>query len=301
MYNYEKILKLFEKLDCKLLRDELMSNHTSFKIGGPADLFIEVNSENSLLEIIKILTEYAIPFFLIGNGSNLLINDAGIRGAVLKLSKNFKSIKLIERKKIICGANVSLAKLCLFAENNSLSGLEFLWGIPGTVGGAVFMNAGAYGHDIKDVITSSVHITKQGEKVELEKNELNLSYRQSIYSQTKDIIMSVKFELVESTPLHIRERMDDLMSHRKDKQPLDYPSAGSVFKRPDGNFAGALIESSGLKGKKIGDAMISEKHAGFIINLGNATCKNVLDLIELTKSTVFEKTGIHLELEIKVL
>lgn len=301
MYNYEKALELFEKLDCTVLRNEPMSNHTSFKIGGPADLFIEVDTEQSLLEIINILNEFNIPFFLLGNGSNLLISDTGIRGAVLKLNKDFINVKLIGRKKIVCGAGISLAKLCLFAENNSLSGAEFLWGIPGTAGGAVFMNAGAYGQEIKNIITSSSHITNQGKKVELHKDEMDLSYRYSIYSQTKNIITTVKFELIESNQVHIRELMDNLMKRRKDKQPLEYPSAGSVFKRPAGNFAGALIGDCGLKGKTIGGAMISEKHAGFIINLGNATCQNVLDLIEFIKSTVFEKTGVLLETEIKVL
>ncbi|MDQ5983644.1 MAG: UDP-N-acetylenolpyruvoylglucosamine reductase [Eubacteriales bacterium SKADARSKE-1] len=301
MYNYKKALNLFEKLDCIVLKDEPMSNHTSFKIGGPADLFIEINTEAALLETIKILNEFSILFFLLGNGSNLLVRDVGFKGAVLKLSKNFKNIRLTERKKIICGAGISLSKLCLFAENNALSGAEFLWGIPGTVGGAVFMNAGAYGREIKDIIVSSVHITKQGEKVELNKNQMDLSYRHSIYSKTKDIITSVEFELVESNQLHIREIMDNLIKQRKSKQPLDYPSAGSVFKRPSGNFVGTLIEECGLKGKTIGDAKVSEKHGGFIVNLGNATCQNVLDLIELIKSTVFEKTGILLEPEIKVL
>ena len=277
MYNYEKSLKLFEKLDCKILKNELMSKHTSFKIGGPADLFIEINTQIALLEILNILNEFNIPFYLLGNGSNLLVSDTGIRGVVLKLSKSFNDIKLIGRKKISCGAGISLAKLCLFAENNFLSGLEFLWGIPGTVGGAVFMNAGAYGKEIKDIIVSSIHITKQGKKVELNKDELDLSYRHSIYSKTNDIITEVNFELIKANQVYIRELMNDLMSRRKEKQPLEYPSAGSVFKRPIGNFAGLLIEECGLKGKTIGKAMVSEKHAGFIINIGNATCQNVLD------------------------
>lgn len=301
MYDYKKILNLIQKLDCKIILNEPISKHTSFKIGGPADIFIEVENLVSLLELIKILNDSNIPFFLIGNGTNLLVSDKGIKGIVIKLNNSFKNIELIDETKLVCGAGLSLAQLCLFAEKNLLSGLEFLWGIPGTVGGAVFMNAGAYGREIKDVIVSSSHVAKQGKVVELDKDKLDLTYRHSIYSKTHDIIISAKFELIKSNKQYIRETMDSLMKRRKDKQPLEFPNAGSVFKRPIGNFAGTLIENCGLKGKTIGGAKVSEKHAGFIINTGNATCQNVLDLIDLVKATVFEKTGILLEPEIKTL
>lgn len=301
MCNYEKLKKIISYSSLKMLLDEPMSKHTTFKIGGNSDIFIYVNNIDELSKLINILNSNKIPYLTIGNGSNLLISDFGIEGAVIKLEGEFKEIKLIDEDTIECGAGVSLAKLCIFAQKNSLSGLEFAYGIPGTVGGAVYMNAGAYGGEIKDSILSASSITVTGKKNCTEKDFMDLSYRHSIYQNNGDIIVSARFKLKKSNPLHIKEKMDEYMSKRKEKQPLEYPSAGSVFKRPVGNYAGTLIQTCGLKGKIIGGAMVSTKHAGFIINKSNASCQNVIDLIDHIKAVVLENTGIALECEIKAI
>ena len=280
----------------------MMKSHTSFKIGGPADLFIYINNENSLKIIIKELNTLEIPFFIIGNGSNLLVSDEGYRGVVLSLSKSEKILRLENGDTIICSAGISLAKACVFAMQNSLSGLEFAWGIPGTCGGALFMNAGAYGNDISNIIESSKYINKNGEEKILSRDEMKLSYRKSFYSEFgNNCIISLAFKLKPSDLNKIKEKMYENIHKRKSKQPLDYPNAGSIFKRPKGYFAGTLIESAGLKGKSIGGAMVSPKHAGFIINTGGATAQDVKNLIEYIKKTVFEKFGVLLECEIKTL
>lgn len=280
----------------------MMKYHTSFKIGGPADLFIYINNKNSLKIIIKELNNNGVPFFIIGNGSNLLVSDEGYRGVVLSLSKSEKRIYLKNSNTVICSAGISLARACVFAMKNSLSGLEFAWGIPGSCGGALFMNAGAYGNDISNIIESSKYIDKNGEEKILNKNEMNLSYRKSFYSDFNDnCIISLEFKLKPFYLDKIKEKMYENIHKRKSKQPLDYPNAGSIFKRPKGYFAGTLIENAGLKGKSIGGAMVSPKHAGFIINTGNAVAEDVKKLINHIKKTVFEKFGVQLECEIKTL
>lgn len=299
MYNYNDVIKKLSDLDLNILRNEPLSKYTSFKIGGNADLFITVNCTKSLLKTIKTLNNFNIPFFIIGNGSNLLVSDKGIRGAVIKLGEEFFNIKLVNDTTIECGSGVLISKLCSFAQQNSLSGLEFAYGIPGTVGGAVFMNAGAYGREIKDVILSAKSLTFSGELINRDAEEMELTYRRSIYRRIDEIILSAKFELEKGDKLHIKEKMSEFIGRRKEKQPLDYPNAGSIFKRPVGNFAGTLIQSCGLKGKKIGGAMVSNKHSGFIINTGNATCKDVVNLIDHIKATVFEKANIALECEVE--
>lgn len=299
MYNYDDIVNLAESLGCKVLRNEPMSKHTTFKIGGVADLLINVGNREQLREIVKKATEQAIPFYVLGNGSNLLISDNGIRGCVIRLCGEFNEVRLLDNNKIECGAGATLAKLCVFAQDNSLSGLEFAWGIPGSVGGAAFMNAGAYGGEMKDVMISCEHITRDGEIGHLNNDELNLSYRKSAYIDNGYIITAITLQLSRDDKMMIRERMDDYMNRRKTKQPLEYPSAGSVFKRPEGNFAGTLIEKCGLKGKTIGGAMVSQKHAGFIVNNGGATAEDVANLVKLIQETVKKETGILLECEIK--
>ncbi|MBR0423210.1 MAG: UDP-N-acetylmuramate dehydrogenase [Clostridia bacterium] len=280
----------------------MMKNHTSFKIGGPADLFIYINNESSLKIIIKELNSIDIPFFILGNGSNLLVSDDGYRGVVLSLAKSEKNIILKNNDTIICSAGISLARACVFAMKNSLSGLEFAWGIPGTCGGALFMNAGAYGNDISNIIKNSKYIDKNGNEKTLNKNEMKLSYRKSFYSEFNDnCIISLEFKLKPSYLDKIKEKMYENIHKRKSKQPLDYPNAGSIFKRPEGYFAGTLIENAGLKEYSIGGAMVSPKHAGFIINTGDATAEDVKKLIDYIKKTVFEKFGVLLECEIKTL
>ena len=280
----------------------MMKNHTSFKIGGPADLFIYINNENSLKIIIKELNATGIPFFILGNGSNLLVSDEGYRGVVLSLTKSEKKLVLKDNETIICSAGIPLAKACVFAMKNSLSGLEFAWGIPGSCGGALFMNAGAYGNDISNIIMRSKYIDKNGEEKILSRDEMKLSYRKSFYSEFNDnCIISLEFKLKPFYSDKIKKQMYENIYKRKTKQPLDYPNAGSIFKRPEGYFAGALIEKSGLKGHSIGGAMVSPKHAGFIINAGDASATDVKKLINYIKKTVFENFGVELECEIKTL
>ena len=281
--------------------NEPMKNHTSFKIGGPAKLFIEPKTEKELSGVLKKCREDEIEYIVVGNGSNLLVSDEGLEKPVIKLSGDFEKIELLDGTTVRAGAGASLASLCRFALQNSLSGLEFAFGIPGSVGGAAFMNAGAYGGEMKDVVFSCEHIDENGEKGVLSKEQLGFSYRKSAYGENGFVVTNVTFKLQKGEKGAIEEKMNDLLGRRKDKQPLSFPSAGSVFKRPEGYFAGALIEQCGLKGKTIGGAQVSEKHAGFIINVGSATCKDVKDLIEFCQKTVFDKFGVTLETEIKMI
>lgn len=301
MYNYEKLINYIKNLNCDILLNEPMYKHTSFKIGGNADLFLIVKDEVSLIEILKLFNKYNVPFFIIGNGSNLLVKDDGIRGAVIKLDGEFNEIELMNEDTIKCGSAVLLSKLCNFAMKNALSGIEFAYGIPGTVGGAVCMNAGAYGGEVKDVISLCTHVKRDGTKEVLSLKDLKLGYRKSIYTETKDIITFVIIKLKKGNSLHIKENMKEILQRRKDKQPLEYPSAGSVFKRPHNNFAGTLIEKCDLKGKSFGDAEVSLKHAGFIVNKGHATCQDVLKLISFIQKKVQEETGVILECEVKAI
>ncbi|WP_294907734.1 UDP-N-acetylmuramate dehydrogenase [uncultured Ruminococcus sp.] len=301
MNKSEIIFNLAEILGCEARRNEPMSKHTSFKIGGNADVYIKVNNLSKLSTILKECQDSDVDYMILGNGSNLLVSDDGIRGVVIRLDGDFRKIALVDDTTIFCGAGATLAYLCKFALNCGLSGLEFAWGIPGTVGGAVFMNAGAYDGEMKDVVHSVSHISPIGEIGRIEKDDLNFGYRTSVYRSNNMIITGVTLKLKKGNPDEIRAKMDDYMSRRSTKQPLEYPSAGSVFKRPEGNFAGALIEQCGLKGKTCGGAQVSEKHAGFIINKSNATAKDVRDLISEIQKTVSDKTGYNLECELIIL
>ena len=282
--------------------DESMSKHTSFKTGGNAAVFINIADIESLDKVLKICYETATDIFVLGKGSNLLVSDNGIRDkVVIHISTDFADMKLLDETTIEVQAGASLASLCKFALANSLTGLEFAYGIPGSVGGAVYMNAGAYGGEMKDVVVKVNHIDKKGNKSCYSDNELDFSYRHSAYSDSELIITSAVFKLQKGDKAEIEAKMTDVMGRRVDKQPLEYPSAGSVFKRPEGYFAGALIEQSDLKGKRIGGAMVSEKHAGFIINYDNATTTDVIELIRHCQKTVFDKFGVELHTEIKFL
>ena len=297
MYDLQIIRDLADKFSFNYIENEPLKKHTSFKIGGNAELFVSVNNTDQLKAVLLACKENHIPLFVIGKGSNLLISDNGMKGVVLSLDGDFKEISLKENI-ITAGAGASLTRLCNFALDNSLSGLEFGFGIPGTVGGAAYMNAGAYDGEMKDVVISVTHITRDGELVTLDASELDLYYRHSVYKTNDNIILFVTVKLEPKDATAIKEKMDDFMNRRKSKQPLEFPSAGSVFKRPAGNFAGTLIEGCGLKGKTIGGAQVSEKHAGFIINVGDATCKDVLDLVKFVQETVKSETGYFLEREI---
>lgn len=291
-----ELLKLFDGSSIEYKLGEPMKAHTTFKIGGPADILATVRTESELRDTVRRCRELSIPFIILGKGSNLLVSDNGIEGAVIMLDGDFKSIS-VDGDTIVCGAGVSLSKLCTVAADNALSGLEFAYGIPGTVGGAVYMNAGAYGGETKDVVTEVTYMTPDGETGTYSAEELNFSYRHSVFKETDNIILFAKYKLSPDSIDAIHERMDDFMNRRKTKQPLEYPSAGSVFKRPEGAFAGTLIEGCGLKGRRVGGAEVSEKHAGFIINVGDATCDDVMDLVKLIRDTVKSETGYTLECE----
>lgn len=278
--------------------DEPMKNHTTFKVGGNAQVFVTVNSKVELSALMKYISTENISYFILGKGSNLLVSDSGIKGVVITLSGEFTDIKTEDGNKIFAGAGASLMKLCRFAQENSLSGLEFAYGIPGSVGGAVFMNAGAYGGEMKDCLVSADYITPQGEFGTFTSDELQLGYRTSVFKNKKYIITSCTLSLKEENKDIIKEKMDDLLGRRRSKQPLEYPSAGSTFKRPEGAFAGTLIESCGLKGYTIGGACVSEKHAGFIINKGGATFEDIDSLIKEVQKKVKDETGYFLETEV---
>lgn len=297
MADLQIIKELSDKLGISYTMQEPMSKHTTFKIGGNADMFVSVSNTEQLKAVVTSCKDNDIPMFILGRGSNLLISDEGMCGVVLTLDGEFKDISSKENT-ITCGAGANLTKLCVFALSESLSGLEFAYGIPGSVGGAAYMNAGAYGGEMKDVVASVTHMTPNGDIVTLDASELQFSYRHSVYKNTDDIILFVTMNLQPADNAEIKAKMDDYINRRKSKQPLEYPSAGSVFKRPQGNFAGTLIEQCGLKGKTIGGAQVSQKHAGFIINVGDATCEDVLNLVKFVQDTVRTQTGYFLECEI---
>ena len=277
-----------------------MKNHTNFKVGGNARLMVYPKSTQDTVEIVKLCKERGIRLLAIGNGSNLLVSDNGIDACVMCFGSDFSDIRLIDEETVFAESGASLMKLCRFALDNGLSGLEFAYGIPGSCGGAAFMNAGAYGGEMKDVLYRCDHINADGNIGFLEGENMKLSYRHSAYYGNGCIITGLYLKLKKADKSDIKARMDDLLQRRKDKQPLEYPSAGSTFKRPEGYFAGALIEECGLKGKSVGGAQVSEKHAGFVINTGGATCKDILELCDECAKTVMKEKGVKLEMEIRV-
>ena len=289
-----------ERLGCSCLEQEPMSRHTTFQIGGPADRFVTVEAVGQLKGLLAVLQEEGMPFLLLGKGSNLLVSDRGIRGAVLLLSGELKRVELLSGGLVRAGAGASLASVCAFARDRGLTGLEFAWGIPGSVGGAAYMNAGAYGGEMKDVVERVFHLSPAGKEDSASGEKLRFSYRKSRYTGGREVITSVEYRLSPGDPAQIAAQMEDLMARRKGKQPYDMPSAGSVFKRPAGYYAAALIEECGLKGRQVGGAQVSPKHAGFIVNTGGATCADVLELIRQIQREVYERKGVRLEPEIRV-
>lgn len=298
MNKYKYISDFAKELGCNVTENYPMKSCTTFKIGGSAALYVEIETQTALTELIKKLSADNIDFIVIGKGSNIVVNDNGLDKVVVRLTGEFAQAKRISDDTIYCGAGLSLAGLCREAENKGLSGLEFAWGIPGSVGGAVFMNAGAYGGEMKDVVISVNHIDRNGKFGTIKADSLDFSYRHSVYKENGFIIIGATFRLKPDSRDEIRMRMDDYMGRRKDKQPLEYPSAGSVFRRPEGAYAGALIQQCGLKGYSVGGAQVSEKHAGFIINKGGATAEDVRELVEHIQKTVKEQTGYYLNREI---
>ena len=277
-----------------------MSNHTTFKIGGNAAVVVLPKSENEIASVIKECNRLGIRYMTVGNGSNLLVSDDGIDACVILLGKDFSDVTLIGDDTIFAQAGASLTKVCRTALENSLTGLEFAYGIPGSCGGGAFMNAGAYGGELKDVLVKCDHIDQNGEKGTLCGDGLKLSYRHSAYYDNGCTITGVYFKLKKGNPDEIKSKMQDLMGRRKSKQPLEFASAGSTFKRPEGYFAGALIEECNLKGTTIGGAQVSTKHAGFVINTGGATCNDVLALCKQVSVTVYKEKGVRLEMEVRV-
>ncbi|MGN1329534.1 MAG: UDP-N-acetylmuramate dehydrogenase [Eubacterium sp.] len=296
----EQLISLCKKLNCRYAENESMSLHTTFKIGGNARLIVYPESEDQICEFVKTANNENVRLITIGNGSNLLVDDEGIDACVMILSDDFGKISLIDEETVFAQAGAKLITLCRFAYENSLTGLEFAYGIPGSCGGGAFMNAGAYGGEMKDVLYKCSHVDRNGNVGFLENEQLELSYRHSAYYDNECIITGLYLKLKKGNQAEIREKMNDLISRRRDKQPIEFPSAGSTFKRPEGYFAGALIQECGLKGKTIGGAQVSEKHAGFIINKGGATCRDVLELCDLCADTVLREKGVKLEREIRV-
>ncbi len=298
---YGELITLAKNLGADAIENAPMSKHTSFKTGGNADLLIIPASVDSLQQIIKKCKELNIRPFVMGNGSNLLVTDNGYKGVIIKIGSNLSSMKMLDECTIECESGVMMKALCNFALENSLSGLEFAFGIPGNLGGAVYMNAGAYGGEMKDILYSCTHIDSDGNIGTLTKDKLDLSYRRSAYTDNGYTIISAVLKLNKADKAEIKEAMNDKLRRRKEKQPLEFPSAGSTFKRPEGYFAGALIEDCNLKGCSIGGAQVSEKHAGFVINRSGATSTDILNLIKHIQDTVFDKHGVKLETEVKII
>ncbi len=281
--------------DLFIRKDERMSLHTTFRIGGPARLFLDAHSVDAVLGALDVLGGFGISPLILGNGSNLVVSDDGIDGVVLKLSCNKISVS---GNKIFAEAGATLSSVASIAQRQGLGGFEFAHGIPGSVGGALVMNAGAYGGEISQVLTKSTYISPGG-VFTIPNEEHKFGYRTGIYKQNPAFtVLSAEFSLYEDDPDVISSKMRELAERRRDKQPLEFPSAGSVFKRPEGHFAGALIEQCGLKGFSIGGAEVSKKHAGFIINRGGATAADVKKLVEYIRNTVLKETGVTLECEI---
>ena len=279
---------------------EPMKKHTTFRIGGPADYYLCPHSTEELQKILQICRENKLEFFILGNGSNLLVSDKGYRGVVIQLWKNFSDIET-EDNTITVKAGALLSKVAAEALEESLTGMEFASGIPGTMGGAVMMNAGAYGGEMKDIIREVTFLTREGELLTLSKEEMNFGYRTSVVKEKGYVVISAELQLRKGDREEIRKVMDELKERRVTKQPLDMPSAGSTFKRPEGYFAGKLIMDAGLRGFSVGGAQISEKHCGFVVNKGDATAADVLGLIGEVQKRVQEKFGVALEPEVKFL
>lgn len=292
---------LFSKLNCIVRYDEPLKNHTTFKIGGNCIALIEPREVSDIVETIKICRENSIKFFVIGNGSNLLVPDEGYNGVIIKLKSEFSKIE-VEGDYLIVNSGAKLSEVYTVAYENSLTGFEFASGIPGTIGGAIYMNAGAYGGEMKDIVESvQVLDLDNFELRELKNEELEFSYRKSIIQRKNYIVTTIKLKLQKGNKEEINAVYEDLRERRNSKQPLNFGSAGSTFKRPEGHFASKLIEDAGLKGYHINDAWVSEKHSGFIVNKGNASFKEVMELIEYVQKVVFEKFGVKLETEVRIL
>lgn len=281
-----------------ILEQEPMGKHTSFQVGGAADFFVQPGSREEVQAAVRLAQKAQVPFFVTGNGSNLLVSDDGFRGMILQIGRNMQEIQ-VEDTVLCAQAGALLSKVARTALEHGLTGLEFAAGIPGSLGGAAAMNAGAYGGEMKDVILDADVLTRDGEFLTLSADEMDLSYRHSCVFEKQYIVLSVRLQLAKGDPVQIKNRMDELAKARKEKQPLEFPSAGSTFKRPEGYFAGKLIQDAGLKGYTVGGAQVSEKHSGFVINRGGAEADEIVFLIQQVQKKVWRQFGVRLEPEVR--
>ena len=294
----QKFIEIFG--NNRVLFDEPMSQHTTFRIGGPADVFVMPENYEQIREVLRLCKEEKLPFFVLGNGSNLLVSDSGYRGVIIQMDRNMEEICL-DGEEIHACAGALLSSVAVAARNASLTGFEFAGGIPGTIGGAAVMNAGAYGGELKDVLKEVTVMTREGEILTIPADKLEMGYRTSIIKTAGYLVLEAVISLKKGDEEKIRAVMKELSERRTEKQPLDYPSAGSTFKRPEGYFAGKLIMDSGLRGYRAGGAQVSEKHCGFVINAGGATAEDVRSLMDHVIRVVREKYGVTLEPEVKFL
>ena len=293
---YDKLNNVIAK--DSILIDEPMSRHTTFRVGGPADFFVTPKAKEEVRDVVRICKEAGMPYYIIGNGSNLLVSDAGYRGVIVQIYKEMNEVK-VEGDLVKAQAGALLSGIAAKALGAELSGFEFASGIPGTIGGACVMNAGAYGGEMKGVLESVTVLTGEGKIIELGRNELELGYRTSVIAKKGYIVLGAVLKLERGDGEKIKTYMDELKEKRVTKQPLEYPSAGSTFKRPEGYFAGKLIEDAGLRGFQVGGAQVSEKHCGFVINRNHATAADIMELMRQVQIRVKENSGVDLEPEVK--
>lgn len=283
------------------LEQEMMSKHTTFCVGGPAAFYLVPETMEEVPEAIRFAREKKLPFYLIGRGSNILVGDGGYDGVIIEIGKGLEKIEFRPDGTVEAQAGISLARMASRLADRGLTGFEFASGIPGTLGGAITMNAGAYGGEIKDCIKSATVLTESGDKLVLDKEKMELGYRSSIVQKEQYIVLSAIFSFEKGEPEQIKAQMKELNRKRREKQPLEYPSAGSTFKRPEGYFAGKLIEDAGLRGYRVGDAQVSEKHCGFVVNRGHATAAQIRQLMQDVQDTVKEKFQVDLEPEVRMI
>lgn len=284
----------------QIYREEPLSRHTTFRVGGPAE-YLVTPEISQIRQVVELSRRCELPLTVIGNGSNLLIADQGLRGVVMEIGKAAAGIRIIDGEDLVVSAGTLLSETAAFAAREGLAGMEFAAGIPGSLGGAVVMNAGAYGGEMKDILSGVRVLTQDGEIRVRPADELELSYRHSRMMDEQEIVLEARLNLTQDSTAVIRARMDELKKKRVEKQPLEYPSAGSTFKRPEGYFAGKLIEDAGLRGFRVGDAQVSEKHCGFVINRGAATAAQILELMHEVQRRVMEHSGVELEPEVRLL
>lgn len=295
---YEELCKIVS--EDQILKDEPMDKHTTFRAGGKADYLVMPSNEEQVRDLVLLLKKENVPYYVMGNGSNLLVRDQGFKGVIIQIARKMNQIR-VEGETIYAQAGALLSKIAAQALGEGLTGFEFASGIPGTLGGAVMMNAGAYGGEMKQVIVNACVLTSAGEIAVIPADLMELGYRTSVFAKNRDIILSAQLKLGYGNEAVIREYMDELKEQRVSKQPLEYPSAGSTFKRPEGYFAGKLIQDAGLRGFQVGGAQVSEKHCGFVINKDHATATDILSLMEQVSDKVEAKFGVRLEPEVKII